>query len=408
MKSKLLLFILTLTACLSAVTSQAQTRYQDSVFAAYTLDSVVYSVYGQQMNIYQPAGDTASRRPIIVLAHGGSFYLGDRYSDNTITQLCADFAHKGYVTVSIDYRLTNPGNFFSADSAAKEVFEAMSDGKAAVRYFYKDAATTNTYKIDTNNVFIGGNSAGAVLFMQYAYLNDTSKFSVNPDFAPIMASLGGLDGNSGNPGYSSNFKAVINLAGGLNQPQWISYCSAPVVSAQGDSDHVVPYICAEPNVAGFNVTLQLCGLGSLQPYITGNTPYSASMVFHGAGHVPWQTNDTDFYMIDTMITSFLYAELMGTAPTSCGPIPAGIHNLSTAPEITVYPNPASNLLNIQSSQFIKGISMTDLTGRTIAEISDINTLNYQMSVSGLSTGIYFISVFSTQAQAPIVKKITIE
>ena len=409
MKSKLLLLIFTVITCLSASTSHAQTRYQDSIFAAYTITSVPYSVYGDSMDIYQPVGDVQATRPLIILAHGGSFVAGNRSDDNTITQLCADFAHKGYVTVSIDYRLaSNPGNLLSADSAATEVFEAVGDGKAAVRYFYKDASTTNTYKIDTNNIFVGGNSAGAVLFMHYAYLDDTSKLNSNPTFPYISANVGGLDGNSGNPGYSTNIKGVINLAGGLNQAGWLGYCGKPVVSAQGDSDQVVPYTCNEPFVYGFHVPLTLCGLGSLQPLITGNTPFSASMVFPGAGHVPWATNDTDFYMVDTMVTSFLYAEVTGAAPTACGPIPAGVQSINTTPDITVYPNPASSLLNIQSSQYIKGIALTDMTGRTMSQASDINTLNYQMSVSGLSAGIYFVSIYSTAGQTPIVKKITIE
>ena len=408
MKSKLLLLIFTVITCLSVSTSHAQTRYQDSIFAAYSVTSVPYSVYGDSMDIYQPTGDVQATRPLIVLAHGGSFVAGNRSDDITITRLCADLAHKGYVTVSIDYRLaSNPGNLLNGDSAATEVFEAVGDGKAAVRYFYKDASTTNTYKIDTNNIFIGGNSAGAVLFMHYAYLDDVSKLSVNPDFPSIADSVGGLEGKSGNPGYSTNIKGVINLAGGLKQADWLSYCGKPVVSAQGDSDQVVPYTCNEPYVYGFHVPLTLCGLGSLQPLITVHTPFSASLVFPGAGHVPWASNDTDFYMVDTLVTSFLYAEVTGTAPTSCGPIPAGIQNVKSA-EISVYPNPTSGILNVQSSQYFTGLSMTDMTGRTMMQTTGINTLNYQMNVSGLSSGIYFVSVYSTPGQSPIVKKITIE
>jgi para-nitrobenzyl esterase len=408
MKSKLLLVLFVAVASLLSLQSQGQTRYQDSIFASYTLDTVTYStVWGLKMNVYQPVGDVQATRPLIVLAHGGSFISGNRDSDFTITQLCADFAHKGYVAVSIDYTLEyNPGNFLNGDSAAREVFQAVSDGKAAVRYFYKDAASTNTYKIDTNNIFIGGNSAGAVLFMQYAYMNDTSKLDSN-NFQAIINSVGGLNGNSGNDGYSSNFKAVINLAGALNEPQWISYCSAPIVSAQGTADIVVPYTCMDPVVYGFSVPLELCGLGSLQPYINGNVPFSASMVFQGAGHVPWDTSATDFYMIDTMITNFLYAEVTGTAPSSCGPIPAGVQTINKN-TIDMYPNPANSELNIRSSAFISHIAMMDEMGRTVSEAKNINSLSYQMNTSNLSSGIYFVSIYNAQGQVPTVRKVTIE
>ena len=406
MKSKLLLVMLTLMTCMLTQRSSAQTRYADSIFAAYTLDSVTYSTYGMKMDIYQPAGDVSTSRPLVVLAHGGSFVAGDRSNDNTITQLCSDLAHKGYVTVSIDYRLaSNPGNLLNGDSAAKEVFEAVGDGKAAVRFFYKDASTTNTYKIDTNNIFIGGNSAGAVLFMHYAYLDDPSKLAVNPSFPSISDTLGGLEGRSGNPGYSSKIKGVINLAGGLNVASWLSYCGKPVVSAQGSLDSVVPYVCGYPFVYGFNVPLQLCGLGSLQQLITGNTPYSASIVFPGDGHVPWASNAAKFYRVDTLVTSFLYAEVTGTAPSSCGALPAGIQNINNA-DISIFPNPASNVINVRSSEFMTNISLTDEMGRIVSQYNGINSLSYQINTAKLSSGIYFVRIENGQGQS--VRKITIE
>ena len=407
MKPKLLLVLFMLMTCLLAERSTAQTRYADSIFAGYTLDSVTYSVYGYKMNIYQPAGDVQATRPLVVLAHGGSFYTGDRYSDNTVTQLCADLAHKGYVTVSIDYTLiAHPGNFLNGDSAATEVLRAVGDGKAAVRYFYKDASSTNTYRIDTNNVFIGGNSAGAVLFMQYAYVDSAAQLSpaLQQD---LNNNAGGFQGNSGNPGYSTNFKAVINLAGGLNDPNYITRCSKPVVSAQGDSDKVVPYTCADPTVSGFPVPLQLCGLGSLLPFIRDNTPYHTEIVFPGDGHVPWATDLSKFYRVDTLITSFLYTELNNTAPTICPNPPAGIHDIAAA-TISLYPNPASNVLNIRSSQMISNIYMVDIMGHTIAQVSDVNNVDYQLNTSKLSTGVYFIRIYNGQNQIPVVRKVTIE
>lgn len=150
----------------------------DTYFPSITMDSVTYSsAYSLKMDIYQPVGDTMSARPIIILAHGGSFIGGDRASDGTVDSLCARFAHRGYVTASIDYRLSDALSMISSDStmAIDEVIKAISYGKAAVRYFRQDRATTNTYKIDTNKIYVGGNSAGAVLYMHVGYLTDISE-----------------------------------------------------------------------------------------------------------------------------------------------------------------------------------------------------------------------------------------
>src|ERR1019366_4402414 len=160
---KKVVFIVIFAAIFQLVNAQncGNGRYKNLVFNNVTIDSVTYSTpYGLKMDIYQPAGDTLSARPVIILAHGGSFTTGTRNNDLTIDSLCMNFARRGYVTASIDYRLASVLNMIDSVQALTDIFNAISDGKAAVRYFYKDARTLNSYKIDTNNVFIGGNSVG--------------------------------------------------------------------------------------------------------------------------------------------------------------------------------------------------------------------------------------------------------
>jgi acetyl esterase/lipase len=106
------------------------------------------------MDIYQPTGDIETNRPLIVWAHGGSF-IGGTKTDADMVALSQAFTKKGYVCASINYRLgLTP---FDSVGAVKAVLRAVQDMKASVRFFYKDKLTTNTYKIDTTNIFIGGN-----------------------------------------------------------------------------------------------------------------------------------------------------------------------------------------------------------------------------------------------------------
>src|SRR4051812_27343269 len=88
-------------------------RYDTEVFSAVTVKSD--TAYGSNtdvngsnviltMDIYQPAGDTAEIRPLIVWAHGGSF-IGGTKNDGDVTSLCNHFAKRGYVCASINYRL---------------------------------------------------------------------------------------------------------------------------------------------------------------------------------------------------------------------------------------------------------------------------------------------------------------
>ncbi len=105
------------------------------------------------MDFYEPEGDTETERPLLIWVHGGSFIGGDKTDFDMVT-FSERFAKKGYACASINYRL----GFFPIDSAnaVKAVVRATQDLRAAIRYFYKDKQTTNQYKIDTNNIFIGG------------------------------------------------------------------------------------------------------------------------------------------------------------------------------------------------------------------------------------------------------------
>ncbi len=368
------------------------------IFPSYSIDSVTYSTpYGLKMDIYQPVGDTLSARPLILLAHGGSFVGGDRHLDTTVLYLCQKFAKRGYVTASIDYRLTNIFGLSTATGATDEVTKAISDGKAAIRYFVKDRATTNTYKIDTNNIFIGGNSAGAVLFMHIGYLDSIGECSASIQTA--MTANGGFEGNSGNAGYTTKSKAIINLAGALNATSMAGPGDKPSVNCQGDLDAVVPYNCGNP-ISGL-VPVNLCGLGALEPVYTANGIHHMSHVFVGDNHVPWDADTAKFNTVDSLVKIFLY-NLVCVNNT-------GIDEQAVINYVKLYPNPASTYINVEASQTISTVTICDATGRIVREVANVDHENYELNTAYLASGVYFVRVrFSDENYTPLVKRIVIE
>lgn len=76
------------------------------------------------------------------------------------------------------------------------------------------------------------------------------------------------------------------------------------------------------------------------------------------------------------------------------------------PLITVYPNPVNNILFIGSSagNTLKQIAVTDELGKRIIDLYDINSRDYQLNMSGLAKGIYFITI--NDGTKEVVKKIT--
>ena len=194
-------------ASAQAVIDTTGGRYYRPVFANVTVASGV--AYGAAVNsaginqtllmdVYQPTSDALARRPVIVFAHQGGFIAGSK-TDAYMVSVCTQFARLGYVTASIDYRLLDFGTIigggFDTVNIAKSAIRGMQDLRAAVRFFRKDAATTNTYRVNPGYVIVGGSSAGAFAALEVGYLDKVAEV---PGYVGIAA-LGGVEGVSGNP-----------------------------------------------------------------------------------------------------------------------------------------------------------------------------------------------------------------
>ena len=403
MKTKIYTLILSCAAVFSANVSNAQcgTRYKDMIFSTVTTTSnVTYSTSNGttlKLDVYEPAGDTAAQRPLIVLAHGGSFISGDKTNDNVVTQMCTNFAKRGYVTASIDYRLGNAVQMYlDSQYAITTVLKALSDGKSAIRFFRKDAATTNTYRINPNIVFAGGNSAGAVLYMHSIYVDSVGELT--PLLQNIINANGGYEGNSGNDGYSSEIQALINCAGGLNNPSYVGPGNKPSANFHGDQDATVPYNCA--NAVSGSIQVRLCGLGAIEPLYQQYGINHVSKVYPGQGHVPWQSNQAMFTEVDTMTTNFLYSLMCSGS--------VGVEEVSLDKNISVYPNPTSDVINVAVPQ-ISAYSMVQLfdeTGR-LMEASPVTTNVISFNRNNLSAGLYFVRILKPEGSS-VVRKVVVE
>jgi hypothetical protein len=75
----------------------------------------------------------------------------------------------------------------------------------------------------------------------------------------------------------------------------------------------------------------------------------------------------------------------------------GIHEISNNKNIIIYPNPATDILQIQTTLQIKSIDVLDITGRLL-----FTTTAKIIDCSGLSEGVYFIK--ATTEKGVVVKK----
>ncbi|RPG59032.1 MAG: hypothetical protein CBD51_003915 [Flavobacteriales bacterium TMED191] len=299
-------------------------RYQEEVFNDITVETnVTYSdIYNLKMDIYQPSSDVdlCTNRPLIILAHGGSF-IGGSKSNPTMVDLCETFAKRGYVAASINYRLaTDPtvlgfAGFIwmtNLENGIKVIYSSMTDAKAAVRFFRKEfAELSNPYGIDQNQIWMGGNSAGACLGPHMSYIETVEEFvsgidESGQDYALDLATInGGMEGMSGNEGYSSNISGMINLAGALHTVNWIDDTDlTPIVSCHGTEDETVPDECGTILNSPNNLTA--CGSMAIQPIISKYGVSNDLLIYDGAGHCPWDLNAGDKQEMIDFVTTFVY------------------------------------------------------------------------------------------------------
>ena len=165
--------------------------YEDIVFGsglAHSQSSTEASAVPLKLDVYCP--DTNStNRPVLMFIHGGGFTGGIKHKPEII-EMGKYYASRGFVYVSIDYRTTEElGNIddmnqeevieyyrgiapqewieHSLEGAestkqiqqAVAMYTAQRDAKAALRWVIANA---DTYEIDTDEIAVGGASAGAI------------------------------------------------------------------------------------------------------------------------------------------------------------------------------------------------------------------------------------------------------
>ncbi len=345
--------------------------------------------------------DNLSKRPFILLIHGGGYVNGNRYE---MAPVMMDFAQRGYVCASIDYRLgwDVTGDPFACMgngySLAQAVYRSMQDTKAAFRYF---AANAGKYKIDTNCFFTGGISAGAVTSYLIVYASQENMNSYYPNLITELGPLNTATNNLTNP---FTIKCILSSSGAINDTLLIKPSNTvPTLMFHGTADLNIPFI------EGFTYTCNNY-LRVFGPFYITRLMGKYSKAFEldyviGGGH-------ENFYPLDYLpkrSAIFLKRYLCNDARqvvinnyTVESDVVLESFNTVTPTDFTLYqnyPNPFNPSTTIKYYLPKDGkvsIKICDIRGRQIIELvneiqsSGFHLLNY--NASSLSSGVYFYSM----------------
>lgn len=442
LKSILTLFLFLVSFLVSAQNK----RYYDKIFtdvkktadilygSNFTYDATQGQVGLTQQNlfldIYEPVGDTVTNRPLIIWAHGGSFLNGTR-NDADIVFFCNEFAKRGFVTVSIQYRLGYEQPVDSVN-ATRTVFRALQDGRAAIRFM---RSVAEQYKIDKKRVYFGGTSAGAFIALNVAFLNlpsevpsfvDTTQRSV----VNLFKGLGGIEGTTNNIKESSEIQGVINFCGATRFVSWMDdkfSSNVPVISMHGTADATVPYATRVINLNDLTPLppepaipiIEVQGSYDIDRHAKKKGYSSVFYTWYGAPHVPYirfNTSPAAALYMDSLMSftvKHVYENFLGfgqVAGLTENAPPCDFNNGDKSPckttsvfnqlvlnDTRIYPNPVNNLLHVffEDAKTTKLLaSIYDLSGKKLftRELNSGNTEEF--NVSDLAPGYYTLQLQS--------------
>ncbi len=257
-------------------TLSAQQRYLEEVFTDVSVtENVLYSTNfsfftgflaqdSLRMDIYEPMGDTETSRPLVILAHPGSFLpkglntlpFGNK-NDSALVEMATQFAKRGFVAAVMNYRLgwnptSSDQDVRSGTIIAATVLGSL-DAKNCIKYFRQDAAGANTYNINPDKITIGGSNTGGYVAIAANNFDEPSDLNLlklrNSQTGlayfdtTLHGNFNGVGGTANNvqyEGINGDPNLVLNLGGAAADTSIQNAMDAPIVSITGRFDPLTP------------------------------------------------------------------------------------------------------------------------------------------------------------------------
>lgn len=407
----ILIILITITQYSSAQYCTNNTRYTEIQYFDSTEITIGINIqygtaldhlgnpYNLRMDLYYPnlAIDTSAKRPFILLFHGGGFSSGDKASGD-IKDLCAHLALRGFVCASVNYRI---GYNFSEYGQYKARYRAIQDGNAALRYIVNNA---NAIRVDTNWLFVGGQSAGSLLAlgMVYADQSELDSISLLYNSTAVSAELGNLYTSGNNLTNTYSIKGVFNNWGGITATEIDSDEMIPTIAFHGELDTTV-LIDDDNNFLNYT----LSGSRSLHNKLITNNICSELTVDTLGEHGIFRNTSSKFraqrascFFKSVFCNNCSNFYSTDSIPSNCYK-PLSVDGNNYEQTIDVYPNPFENQINIKGLKGILNISIYNDFGQIIYK-QETNNNSIQIE---LLPGIYYLKIKEINSNINFNKKL---
>ncbi len=265
----------------------AQERYLDEIFTSVDVQTdVTYganitiitvpvtgmpSLDSLKMDVYTPAGDDVTNRPVVLYFHTGSFLpqiingqVTGGKNDSTAVEICKRLARQGYVAISATYRQGwNPvavgpeGQDERTGTLLNAAYRGIQDARTLIRHLRWDVDQNgNTFGVDPERITLWGQGTGGYISYGAAYLDDFSEVVLDKFIGAdqnvyvdttLVGDVYGIKPAAINipnyPSYSSDFKLAVNTGGALGDTSWIdgTVNEPPTIGFHMVADPFAPY-----------------------------------------------------------------------------------------------------------------------------------------------------------------------
>jgi hypothetical protein len=410
--------------------------YPTSTSVIYVNIDTVSTYYGQtfytKLKIAKPVGDILPfvKRPLIIGVHGGGF-ISDSISMSATNGYLSMFnnmynaAQFGYIGASLDYRtgyglieentvlntLISPG--FPACNAVTSVmmerfdnasYFATFDCLKAVDYICKNA---NLFPyIDTNQIYLYGSSAGAIVVLN-AVLAEVNEFISLPISQQLPFPT------------RHKISGVISLSGAVNkstalklESSQINTFTTPLFLAHGNQDTVLSnQIAPVGNCTNISNSYLRYGSSFLSEIACSkNIPHQLFLI-DSSGHDLGAASSVSNTLVTSSFTYFYNTGICPSFPLSvqklydlegnlisnsfCTSLKNSEHDFSKI-DFKLYPNPTTSELNLLlPNQGATEIKIVNLEGRVLLSKNvkaNENVSEQVIDISNLSSGMYFVTM----------------
>lgn len=401
MKNNIFL-ILGVLFCLNNI--QAQTgRYQKAVFQQNNVLTNIqygsadsYDVFGlniplaQHLDFYEPVGDTATKRPLVLVFFGGAFLIGDKNMQDMVAW-CDSLASYGYVCAAVNYR--TGFNLLSSASSVRAGYRGVQDARAAVRYLKE---FHQQYRIDTNLIFMVGNSAGSINAIQAAYGSESDRPASTYGVSGTLddnSDLGCLDCSGNNYQHTVDLAGVVGCWGAVIDLNGLDGDdTTPVLMFHGTDDTTVPIDSGVP-----------FGVNGIFPRMYGSRIIHEKRLDLGLPselHVYPEQPHNFYYDVAIFPNTYWDTIWQLTHPFLCDLNPycastISVQSINTEKNVRLYPNPTQEKLTIEcfNTEVIqeKIIRVYDLLGREVM-LEFMNNSVIEIDVSDWKKGVYVVEI----------------